>query len=226
MFYCTRSCGANVLLQCRYVCGGLNFFSWWIFVSSLRLSCRLKRDFNCVLLQRGLADSNPLFSLLPNALKSVFGSDLCGLMVGRGQDLQVISPPQDFLTLTQTHRAARLRVGDSVRFLQDNRAAEVTVLSGHPRLRGETDPACLLRSSGVNSFVPNRETKEFGSWREKNYQHPISSQEGRGSVETVLTPTPPFVRGFREQGDCKILPLSVNLLFQCKFVLKAVVDNA
>lgn len=69
-------------------------------------------------------------------LKSVFGSDLCGLMVGRGQNLQVISPPQDFLTLTQTNRPARLRVGDSVRFLQDNRAPEVTVLSGHPRLRG------------------------------------------------------------------------------------------
>lgn len=99
-------------------------------------------------------------------------------MIGRGQDLQVISPPQDFLTLTQTHRPARLRVGDSVRFLQDNRAAEVTVLSGHPRLRGETDPACLLRSLGVNSFVPNRETKEFGRCREKIINIPSVPKKG------------------------------------------------
>lgn len=97
---------------------------------------QVKKRFRLRFATASLDGFKPVVALSPNTLKSVFGSDLCGLMVGGGQDLQVISPPQDFLTLTQTHRPARLRVGDSVRFLQDNRAAEVTVLSGHPRLRG------------------------------------------------------------------------------------------
>lgn len=177
------SCGANALLQCQYVCGGLNFFSWWIFVSSLRLSCRLKRDFDCVLLQRRLTGSNPLFALSPNTLKSVFGSDLCGLMVGGGQDLQVISPPQDFLTLTQTHRPARLRVGDSVRFLLDNRAAEVTVVSGHPRLQGrQILLACYAHLVSTLLFQ-------------------IGKQKSLGGAEKKLSPSHQFPRRAWQCGD-------------------------
>lgn len=66
-------------------------------------------------------------------------------------------------------------------------------------------------------FCSKSGNKRVWEVQRKNYQHPISSQEGCGSVETVLTPTPTYVRGFREQGDCKILPLSVHLLFRCKF---------
>lgn len=192
-----------------------------IFVSSLRLSCSLKGDFYCILLQSHLADSNPLFALSRNTLKLVLGSELCDLMVGRGQNLQVISPPQDFLTLTQTRRPARLRVGAlSVSYkITGLLKSLLSLLSGHPRLRGRQILLVCYAHSVSTLLCQNGETKEFGRGiKKKKDQHPISSQKGCGrQQETVRTAAPRFVRGFRERDDSKSLSLSVNLLFQCKF---------
>lgn len=126
-----------------------------IFVSSLQLSCSLKGDVYCILLQPHLAYLNPLFALSRNTLKLVLGSELCDLMVGRGQNLQVISPPQDFLTMTQTRRPARLRVGAlSVSYkITGLLKSLLSLLSGYPRLRGR-QILLLLHSLSVNSCVP------------------------------------------------------------------------
>lgn len=73
-----------------------------------------------------------------------------------------------------------VRVGDSVRFLPDNSAAEVTVLSGQPAgAAGETDPAGrrLTWSRLSRSKLGNKRVWEA---EKRSYQHPIGCQTGCG----------------------------------------------